>query len=88
LRRARLMAQTLMIFDDHDVTDDWNLPQKRPPTATRSRAASWAMRCWLLCCARLGQPSGLSLDGVLDDMAAMAAPTPEIALPRTRTAWR
>ena len=58
---ARVFAHlsTLMIFDDHDITDDWNLSAQweETPTAIPSPNASSAMRCWRICYAKAGATS-------------------------------
>ena len=76
-RAARLMAhvQTLMIFDDHDVTDDWNLSYKWEKTAYghpfSRRIMGNALVAYMLCQGWGNRPDVFG--EVLDDMAAMAA---------------
>jgi hypothetical protein len=54
-RAARLLAhvQTLMIFDDHDITDDWNLSAKWETTAYEHpfsrRIIGNALMAYMLC---------------------------------------
>ncbi len=74
---ARLMAhvQTLMIFDDHDVTDDWNLSYKWEKTAYghqfSRRIMGNALVSYMLCQGWGNRPDVFG--EVLDDMAALAA---------------
>jgi hypothetical protein len=74
---ARLMAhvQTLMIFDDHDVTDDWNLSYKWEKTAYghpfSRRIMGNALVAYMLCQGWGNRPDVFG--EVLDDMAALAA---------------
>jgi len=76
-RAARLMAhvQTLMIFDDHDVTDDWNLSYKWEKTAYghpfSRRIMGNALVAYMLCQGWGNRPDVFG--EVLDDMSAMAA---------------
>ncbi|MCK9513433.1 MAG: alkaline phosphatase family protein [Pigmentiphaga sp.] len=76
---ARLLAhlQTLMIFDDHDITDDWNLSAKWESTAYEHpfsrRIVGNALIAYALCQGWGNRPD--AFDAVLDDTSAlMAAP--------------
>lgn len=76
---ARLFAhiQTLMIFDDHDVTDDWNLSAKWEATAYghpfSRRIVGNALVAYMLCQGWGNRPDVFG--ELLDDMQAlMAAP--------------
>ena len=77
---ARLLAhvQTLMIFDDHDITDDWNLSAKWERTAYEHpfsrRIVGNALIAYMLCQGWGNRPDGFA--EVLDDMAALSA-TPD-----------
>lgn len=74
---ARLFAhvQTLMIFDDHDITDDWNLSAKWEATAYghpfSRRIVGNALVAYMLCQAWGNRPDVFG--AVLDDMAALTA---------------
>lgn len=74
---ARLLAhvQTLMIFDDHDITDDWNLSAKWETTAYRHpfsrRIVGNALIAYTLCQGWGNRPDVFG--AALDDMAALAA---------------
>lgn len=74
---ARLMAhvQTLMIFDDHDVTDDWNLSAKWEKTAYghpfSRRIMGNALVAYMLCQGWGNRPDVFG--EVLDDLAALMA---------------
>ncbi|WP_237173713.1 alkaline phosphatase D family protein [Paracandidimonas lactea] len=76
-RAARLLAhvQTLMIFDDHDITDDWNLSAKWEATAYEHpfsrRIVGNALIAYMLCQGWGNRPDAFG--AVLDDMAALAA---------------
>lgn len=79
-RAARLLAhvQTLMIFDDHDITDDWNLSAKWEATAYghpfSRRIVGNALVAYMLCQGWGNRPDVFGV--VLDDMEALAA-TPD-----------
>ena len=74
---ARLLAhvQTLMIFDDHDVTDDWNLSGKWEATAYghpfSRRIVGNALTAYLLCQGWGNRPEVFG--EVLDEMNALFA---------------
>ena len=74
---ARLLAhvQTLMIFDDHDITDDWNLSAKWESTAYghpfSRRIVGNALIAYMLCQGWGNRPDVFAT--VLDDLAALAA---------------
>lgn len=74
---ARLLAhvQTLMIFDDHDITDDWNLSAKWERTVYEHpfsrRIVGNALIAYMLCQGWGNCPD--MFEGALDDMAALAA---------------
>lgn len=74
---ARLLAhvQTLMIFDDHDITDDWNLSAKWETTVYEHpfsrRIVGNALIAYMLCQGWGNRPE--SFETALDDMAALAA---------------
>ncbi|MBD8530001.1 MULTISPECIES: alkaline phosphatase D family protein [unclassified Massilia] len=76
-RAARLLAhvQTLMIFDDHDITDDWNLSAKWESTAYghpfSRRIVGNALIAYMLCQGWGNRPDVFA--AVLDDMTALAA---------------
>lgn len=76
-RAARLLAhvQTLMIFDDHDITDDWNLSAKWETTVYEHpfsrRIVGNALIAYMLCQGWGNRPDVFG--PVLDDMAALAA---------------
>ncbi|WP_187329610.1 alkaline phosphatase D family protein [Advenella mimigardefordensis] len=81
-KAARLLAhvQTLMIFDDHDVTDDWNLSAKWASTAYEHpfsrRIVGNALMAYMLCQGWGNRPDVFT--AVLDDMNALTAtPDPE-----------
>src|SRR3546814_7354309 len=69
--------QTLMIFDDHDITDDWNLSAKWEATAYghpfSRRIVGNALVAYMLCQGWGNRPDVFG--ELLDDMQAlMAAP--------------
>ena len=74
---ARLLAhvQTLMIFDDHDITDDWNLSAKWETTAYEHpfsrRIVGNALIAYMLCQGWGNRPDVFG--AVLDDMDALIA---------------
>ena len=74
---ARLLAhvQTLMIFDDHDITDDWNLSAKWETTVYghpfARRIVGNALVAYMLCQGWGNRPDVFG--AVLDEMAALAA---------------
>jgi hypothetical protein len=74
---ARLLAhvQTLMIFDDHDVTDDWNLSAKWETTAYghpfSRRIIGNALAAYMLCQGWGNRPDVFG--EALDAMAALTA---------------
>lgn len=74
---ARLLAhvQTLMIFDDHDITDDWNLSARWESTAYEHpfsrRIVGNALIAYMLCQGWGNRPDVFAAP--LDDMAALAA---------------
>ena len=80
-RAARLLAhvQTLMIFDDHDITDDWNLSAKWEATVYghpfARRIVGNALVAYMLCQAWGNRPDVFA--AALDDMAALAATADE-----------
>ncbi|MDB5790291.1 MAG: alkaline phosphatase family protein [Massilia sp.] len=80
---ARLLAhvQTLMIFDDHDVTDDWNLSAKWETTVYEHpfsrRIVGNALIAYMLCQGWGNRPD--IFETVLDDMAALAATAAAVA---------
>ena len=79
-KASRLLAhvQTLMIFDDHDITDDWNLSAKWATTAYEHpfsrRIVGNALVAYMLCQGWGNRPD--AFDAVLDDTSALAA-TPD-----------
>ena len=74
---ARLFAhvQTLMIFDDHDVTDDWNLSARWEETAYghpfSRRIVGNALLAYMLCQGWGNRPEVFS--ELLDEMDALSA---------------
>jgi hypothetical protein len=74
---ARLLAhvQTLMIFDDHDITDDWNLSAKWETTVYEHpfsrRIVGNALIAYMLCQGWGNRPD--VFETALDDMALLAA---------------
>lgn len=74
---ARLLAhvQTLMIFDDHDITDDWNLSAKWERTAYEHpfsrRIVGNALMAYMLCQGWGNRPDAFGT--VLEDMVALTA---------------
>lgn len=74
---ARLLAhmQTLMIFDDHDITDDWNLSAKWETTAYghpfSRRIVGNALVAYMLCQGWGNRPDVFAT--ALDELAALAA---------------
>lgn len=74
---ARLLAhmQTLMIFDDHDITDDWNLSAKWETTAYEHpfsrRIVGNALIAYMVCQGWGNRPE--VFNAVLDDTAALTA---------------
>lgn len=74
---ARLLAhvQTLMIFDDHDITDDWNLSAKWEATAYghpfSRRIVGNALIAYMLCQGWGNRPDVFG--AVLDDTDALLA---------------
>ncbi|QCP14715.1 alkaline phosphatase family protein [Pseudoduganella umbonata] len=74
---ARLLAhvQTLMIFDDHDVTDDWNLSAKWEAAVYghpfSRRIVGNALTSYLLCQGWGNRPEVFGT--LLDDLAALTA---------------
>jgi hypothetical protein len=74
---ARLLAhvQTLMIFDDHDITDDWNLSAKWETTVYEHpfsrRIVGNALTAYMLCQGWGNRPD--VFETALDDMAVLAA---------------
>src|SRR5690606_22180287 len=76
-RAARLLAhvQTLMIFDDHDITDDWNLSAKWEATAYghpfSRRIVGNALIAYMLCQGWGNRPDVFG--AVLDDTDALMA---------------
>nr|WP_229455898.1 alkaline phosphatase D family protein [Massilia sp. KIM] len=74
---ARLLAhvQTLMIFDDHDITDDWNLSAKWEATAYghpfARRIVGNALIAYMLCQAWGNRPE--VFDQALDEMDRLAS---------------
>lgn len=74
---ARAMAhlQTLMIFDDHDVTDDWNLSAKWEQSAYghpfSRRIMGNALLAYMLCQGWGNQPDAYG--ALLDEMDALSA---------------
>lgn len=76
-RTARLMAhvQTLMIFDDHDITDDWNLAASWEATAYghpfSRRIVGNALVAYMLCQGWGNRPEVFG--AALDELAALAA---------------
>ena len=80
LQAARLMAQvqTLMIFDDHDITDDWNLSAKWETTAYEHpfsrRIIGNALVGYMLCQGWGNRPDVFA--DMLDAMASLSA-TPD-----------
>ncbi|QBE67351.1 alkaline phosphatase D family protein [Pseudoduganella lutea] len=75
-RAARLLAhvQTLMIFDDHDVTDDWNLSAKWETAAYghpfSRRIVGNALIAYMLCQGWGNRPE--VFQEALDEMTALA----------------
>ncbi|WP_229408736.1 alkaline phosphatase family protein [Massilia yuzhufengensis] len=73
---ARLLAhvQTLMIFDDHDITDDWNLSAKWEATAYghpfSRRIVGNALIAYMLCQGWGNRPDVFG--AALDDLSALA----------------
>ncbi|MCD2514996.1 alkaline phosphatase family protein [Massilia sp. G4R7] len=76
-RAARLLAhvQTLMIFDDHDITDDWNLSAKWESTVYghpfARRIVGNALIAYMLCQGWGNRPD--VFDTILDDTAALVS---------------
>lgn len=76
-RCARLLAhvQTLMIFDDHDITDDWNLSAKWETTVYghpfARRIVGNALIAYMLCQGWGNRPDVFVT--ALDDLAALVA---------------
>ena len=76
-RSARLLAhvQTLMIFDDHDITDDWNLSARWETTVYKHpfarRIVGNALVAYMLCQGWGNRPD--VFQAALDDLAALAA---------------
>lgn len=74
---ARLLAhvQTLMIFDDHDITDDWNLSAKWETTVYEHpfarRIVGNALVAYMLCQGWGNCPE--MFEAALDEVAALAA---------------
>ena len=74
---ARLLAhvQTLMIFDDHDITDDWNLSAKWASTVYEHpfarRIVGNALIAYMLCQGWGNRPDVFGT--ALDELAALAA---------------
>ncbi|SES21536.1 alkaline phosphatase D family protein [Halopseudomonas bauzanensis] len=74
---ARLFAhiQTLMIFDDHDITDDWNLSAKWESTAYghpfSRRIMGNALLAYMLCQGWGNRPDVFA--GLLDETEALTA---------------
>ena len=74
---ARLFAhvQTLMIFDDHDITDDWNLSAKWASTAYghpfSRRIVGNALLAYMLCQGWGNRPDAFT--ALLDDATALTA---------------
>jgi len=74
---ARLFAhiQTLMIFDDHDITDDWNLSAKWESTAYEHpfsrRIVGNALLAYMLCQGWGNRPDVFG--GLLDETEALTA---------------
>ncbi|GAB3379116.1 hypothetical protein GCM10027317_23020 [Massilia agri] len=74
---ARLLAhvQTLMIFDDHDITDDWNLSAKWESTVYghpfARRIVGNALIAYMLCQGWGNRPDVFNT--VLDDMAMLVS---------------
>ena len=74
-RAARLLAhvQTLMIFDDHDITDDWNLSAKWETTAYEHpfsrRIVGNALVAYMLCQGWGNRPE--VFEAALDDVAGL-----------------
>ncbi|MBQ5946891.1 alkaline phosphatase D family protein [Massilia sp. ST3] len=74
---ARLLAhvQTLMIFDDHDITDDWNLSAKWETTVYEHpfarRIVGNALIAYLLCQGWGNRPD--VFETALDEMTVLAA---------------
>ena len=74
---ARLLAhvQTLMIFDDHDITDDWNLSAKWETTAYghpfSRRIVGNALIAYMLCQGWGNRPDVFKT--ALDDMAVLVS---------------
>ena len=98
---ARLLAhvQTLMIFDDHDITDDWNLSAKWETTAYEHpfsrRIIGNALIAYMLCQGWGNRPDvfGEALDAMVDLSAAPDArgrlePQAQDALIRRLLAFR
>ncbi|MGG4774234.1 alkaline phosphatase family protein [Paenalcaligenes sp. Me52] len=80
-RAARTLAhlQTLMIFDDHDVTDDWNLSAKWESTAYghpfSRRIVGNALAAYMLCQGWGNRPE--VFQNVLDDVTSWTSTTDE-----------
>lgn len=76
-KAARLFAhiQTLMIFDDHDITDDWNLSAKWESTAYghpfSRRIVGNALLAYMLCQGWGNRPEAFG--ALLDDMDSLIA---------------
>ncbi|MEJ6655433.1 MAG: alkaline phosphatase D family protein [Pseudomonas sp.] len=74
-KAARLFAhiQTLMIFDDHDITDDWNLSAKWESTAYghpfSRRIVGNALLAYMLCQGWGNRPDAFG--ALLDDMDSL-----------------
>ncbi|MEN3277741.1 MAG: hypothetical protein V7631_3531 [Massilia sp.] len=74
---ARLLAhvQTLMIFDDHDITDDWNLSARWETTAYEHpfsrRIVGNALIAYMLCQGWGNRPD--VFETALDDMAVLTS---------------
>lgn len=74
-RAARLFAhvQTLMIFDDHDITDDWNLTAKWESTAYghpfSRRIVGNALLAYMLCQGWGNRPDAFT--GLVDEADAL-----------------
>ena len=98
---ARLLAhvQTLMIFDDHDITDDWNLSAKWETTAYEHpfsrRIIGNALVAYLLCQGWGNRPDVFreALDAMADlsaapDARGRLAPQAQDALIRRLLAFR
>ena len=76
LRRALANVATYMLFDDHEITDDWNLDQawedktKANPTARRvisnGLAAYWAFQAWGNDPRQFGSGGGMRLVAIVE----------------------